>query len=33
MEDSSVLKALEGIVHPLVAYERKRFFQDACLQG
>ena len=29
MEDSTVLKALEEIVHPLVAAERKRFYEEA----
>ena len=33
MEDSTVLKMLEEIVHPLVAAERKRFYEEANSQG
>lgn len=33
MEDSSVLKVLEEIVHPLVAQKRKEFFEEASENG
>ena len=33
MEDSSVLKVLEKIVHPLVAQKRLQFYEDATAQG
>ena len=33
IEDSTVLKVLEAIVHPLVAAERKRFYEEANNQG